>query len=51
MTAPNREPVMNTAEMHAIEHIAATYLRNNKKWQDKIIYLAQWAVVLDSILF
>ena len=39
MTAPNREPVMNTAEMHAIEHIAATYLRNNKKWQDKIIYL------------
>ena len=39
MTAPNREPVMNTAEMHAIEHLAATYLRNNKEWQDKIIYL------------
>lgn len=38
MTAPNREPVMNTAEMHAIEHLAATYLRNNKEWQDKIIY-------------
>ena len=34
MTAPNREPVMNTAEMHAIEHLAATYLRNNKEWQD-----------------
>lgn len=29
---------MNTAEMHAIEHLAATYLRNNKEWQDKIIY-------------
>ena len=38
MTAPNREPVMNTAEMHAIEHLAATYLRNNEEWQDKIIY-------------
>ena len=38
MTAPIREPVMNSAEMHAIEHLAATYLRNNKEWQDKIIY-------------
>ena len=38
MTAPNREPVMNTAEMHAIEHLAATFLRNNPEWQDKIIY-------------
>ena len=28
MTSPNDEPVMNTAEMHAIEHLAATYLRN-----------------------
>ena len=34
MTAPNREPVMNTAEMHAIEHLAATYLRNNEEWED-----------------
>lgn len=38
MTAPNREPVMNTAEMHAIEHLAATYLRNNSQWKDKVIY-------------
>lgn len=38
MTAPNKEPVMNTAEMHAIEHLAATYLRNHKGWGDKIIY-------------
>ena len=38
MTAPNREPVMNTAEMHAIEHLAATYLRNDPEWSDKIIY-------------
>lgn len=38
MTAPNKEPVMNTAEMHAIEHLAATYLRNHKEWGEKIIY-------------
>ena len=38
MTAPNREPVMNTAEMHTIEHLAATYLRNNKDYKDKTVY-------------
>ena len=32
MTRPNFEPVMNTAEMHAIEHLAATYLRNHKEY-------------------
>ena len=38
MTSPNEEPVMNTAEMHAIEHLAATYLRNDPDWKDRIIY-------------
>lgn len=38
ITAPNREPVMNTAEMHAIEHLAATYLRSHPQWQDNVIY-------------
>lgn len=38
MTAPNREPVMNTAEMHTIEHLAATYLRNHKDYKDKVVY-------------
>ncbi len=38
MTSPNEEPVMNTAEMHTIEHLAATYLRNHPVWQDKVIY-------------
>ena len=37
-TSPNEEPVMNTAEMHAIEHLAATYLRNEPVWKDKVIY-------------
>lgn len=38
MTAPNREPVMNTAEMHTIEHLGATYLRNLADLKDKVIY-------------
>lgn len=38
MTAPNREPVMNTAEMHAIEHLGATFLRNDPTYKDKVLY-------------
>lgn len=38
MTSPNEEPVMNTAEMHTIEHLAATFLRNHKEFGPKIIY-------------
>ena len=38
MTAPNKEPVMNTAEVHAIEHLGATYLRNEEAYKDRIIY-------------
>ena len=38
LTKPNDEPVMNTAEVHTIEHLAATYLRNDQQWQDKVIY-------------
>ena len=38
MTAPNREPVMNTAEMHAIEHLGATFLRNHHIYGSKTIY-------------
>jgi len=38
MTRPNFEPVMNTAEIHAIEHLGATYLRNHKEFGQKTIY-------------
>ncbi len=38
LTSPNEEPVMNTAEIHAIEHLAATYLRNEPRWKDKVLY-------------
>ncbi len=38
MTMPNREPVMNTAEVHTIEHLAATFLRNDEEYKDRVIY-------------
>lgn len=38
MTKPNDEPVMNTAEIHTIEHIGATFLRNHKEYASKTIY-------------
>ena len=38
MTRPNKEPVMNTAEVHTIEHLGATFLRNHAEYADKTIY-------------
>ena len=38
MTRPKCEPVMNTAEMHALEHLGATFLRNHPVYGDKVIY-------------
>ena len=38
LTKPNEEPVMNTAEVHTIEHLGATYLRNEPTWKDKVLY-------------
>ena len=38
VTRPNFEPVMNTAEIHTIEHLAATFLRNHKEYGSKIVY-------------
>ena len=38
LTSPNDEPVMNTAEIHTMEHLAATYLRNAPQWKDKVLY-------------
>ena len=38
MTSPNEEPVMNTAEMHTIEHLAATFLRNHTNYGSKIYF-------------
>ena len=38
LTSPNEEPVLNTAEAHTIEHLAATYLRNEPQWKDRVLY-------------
>lgn len=38
MTSPNDEPVMNTAEVHTIEHLGATFLRNHAAYKDKVVY-------------
>ncbi len=38
MTSPNEEPVMNTAEVHTIEHLGATFLRNHPVYKDRVIY-------------
>ena len=38
ITRPNEEPVMNTAEVHAIEHLGATFLRNHPQYKTKILY-------------
>lgn len=38
MKEPNREPVLHNGAIHTIEHLAATYLRNDEEWKDSIIY-------------
>lgn len=38
MTSPNDEPVMNTAEVHTIEHLGATFLRNDPDYKDRVLY-------------
>jgi S-ribosylhomocysteine lyase len=38
MKEPNREPVLHNGAIHTIEHLAATYLRNDEEWKDRIIY-------------
>jgi S-ribosylhomocysteine lyase len=38
MTAPNREPALEPRVLHAIEHLAATWLRNNSEWASRVVY-------------
>lgn len=38
MTSPNDEPVMNTSEVHTMEHLGATFLRNNEEYKERVIY-------------
>ena len=45
MKLPNREPVINIAELHTMEHLGATFLRNHPTWKDEIVY---WAYGLQN---
>lgn len=38
MTRPNKEPVINTAEIHTMEHLGATFLRNHPNFKEQVIY-------------
>ena len=38
MKEPNREPALHQGAIHTIEHLAATYLRNDKEWKERVIY-------------
>ncbi len=38
VTRPNREPAVDVGAMHSLEHIIATFLRNNPEWKNEIIY-------------
>ena len=38
ITRPNEEPVMNIAEVHTIEHLGATFLRNHPEFKDRVLY-------------
>lgn len=38
MKEPNREPAMHVGALHTIEHLAATFLRNDAEWRDRVVY-------------
>lgn len=38
MTLPNREPALAPEALHAMEHLVATYLRNDREWGSRIVY-------------
>ena len=50
ITAPNREPVVDTPALHTIEHLAATFLRNSEKKDDVMFGNLDSEDVLDLVL-
>lgn len=50
MKAPNREPVMDQRAMHTIEHLAATYLRNDPVWKERVVYWGPMGCLTGSYL-
>ena len=51
MTSPNEEPVMNTAEVHTIEHLGATFLRNHETWKSSVLYFGPIDVYKRQIIW
>ena len=51
MTRPNYEPVMNTAEVHTIEHLGATFLRNHPEFGGKIVYFGAYGLPAPAFIF
>lgn len=50
LTRPNREPAVDGAALHTIEHLAATYLRNHPQWRDRVIYWGPMGCLTGSYL-
>ena len=55
MTSPNEEPVMNTAEVHTIEHLAATFLRNHGEsisvlWAAAQVFICCWQEIMSLLI-
>ncbi len=50
MKAPNREPALGQGAIHTIEHLAATYLRNDEEWKDRIIYFGPMGCLTGNYL-
>lgn len=50
LTRPNREPVVDGAALHTIEHLAATFLRNHPQWGERIIYWGPMGCLTGSYL-
>lgn len=50
MKEPNREPVLGAPEQHTIEHLAATFLRNDAEWGEKVVYWGPMGCLTGSYL-
>lgn len=50
LTRPNREPAVDGAALHTIEHLAATFLRNHPQWADRVIYWGPMGCLTGSYL-
>lgn len=50
MKEPNREPALGQGAMHTMEHLAATFLRNDEEWKDRIIYWGPMGCLTGSYL-